>query len=356
MHAERIEKVKKLLKEKGIEAALVTKAENKFYLSGFRSSNFYILITEDKNYLLTDFRYYEMATLNGGPFEIVKMDQQNGIFEFLKENMRGKKLGIEEGNMTYEFYKKLCENVDAKDVVSQEGSIEKVRIIKDEAECKTLQKAAAIAEQGLAHILKFIKEGQTELEVALELEFFLRTKGGAHGLSFESIIVSGINSSLPHGDPTDKKIQVGDMITMDFGVLLDGYCSDMTRTVALGKVDDEQRKVYETVKKAQHESLMAVKAGMIGKDVDKIARDIIAEAGYGDYFGHGLGHGVGVEIHEAPTLNSRSNDVLEENMLVTVEPGIYLPGKFGVRIEDLAIVKKDGIINLCESSKELIIL
>lgn len=355
MFTKRIEKIKEHMRGLGIQAALLTNDDNKFYVSGFRSSHFYILLTEKQNYLITDFRYYEMAQQNGGPFEIVKVENPNGIFDFLKEHFADQVIGIEEGHITYSFYQRLSECVKPDNLTSLQETVEKVRLIKDEEECAKIAKAASIAELGLAHILKFIKPGVSEQETALELEFFLRTNG-AQQLSFDSIIVSGENSSLPHGKPGGRRFQNGDMITMDFGCVWEGYCSDMTRTVALGHVDQERREVYELVKKAQHEASLAVKAGMACKDLDKIAREIITQAGYGEYFDHGLGHGVGLAIHEEPTLNRRSSQILEENMLVTIEPGVYLPGQFGVRIEDLAIVKNDGIINLCQSSKDLIIL
>ncbi|MEG1931440.1 MAG: M24 family metallopeptidase, partial [Anaerovorax sp.] len=215
--------------------------------------------------------------------------------------------------------------------------------------------AAAIADDGFSHIVTFIQPGLTELEIALELEFYMRKNGG-ESVSFDVICASGQRSSLPHAVPGQRCIRKGDFIVLDFGCKVNGYCSDMTRTVAVGSVTEEQKKIYQLVYRAQMECLKQLHSGMRCSDFDKIARDLFIKEGYGAYFGHGLGHGVGLEIHEAPTANSRSKEVFQENMLITVEPGIYLEKKFGVRIEDLAIIEKRGIINLSNSTKELLIL
>lgn len=218
-----------------------------------------------------------------------------------------------------------------------------------------IMKASAMGDTCFNHLMGFIREGMTELEIAAEIESTLR-KLGSGDLAFPTICVSGVNSTQPHGVPSDKRIEAGDFLTMDFGAMVDGYCGDMTRTVAIGRVTDEQRAVYDLVLKAQEAALAACKAGVRCFDVDKTARDIIAEAGYGEYFVHGTGHAVGTEVHEEPYLNTRSEAVLELNMPVTVEPGIYIPEKFGVRIEDLAIITEFGIINTVKSPKNLIIL
>lgn len=226
---------------------------------------------------------------------------------------------------------------------------------KEPEELLKIIKASAIGDLCFGHILGYLKVGMTEMQVAKEIEMTLKKLGGK-GLSFPVICVSGERTNLPHGEPTDKVIEPGDFVTMDFGTVIDGYCGDMTRTVAMGEVSDEQRKVYEIVLHAQESALEAVRAGVPCVSVDKVARDIIKDAGYGEYFVHGTGHGVGTLVHEAPTLNSKSEEILAEDMAVTIEPGIYIPGKFGVRIEDLAIVTKFGIISTVKSPKELIIL
>ena len=222
-------------------------------------------------------------------------------------------------------------------------------------ELLSIAKAAAIGDMCFEHMLTKIKIGVTELQLAKELENFLLSNGG-EGLAFPTICVSGTNSDQPHGEPTDKKLEDGDLLTMDFGTIVDGYCGDMTRTVAIGSVDEEQKKVYDTVLKSQIAGLKAIRSGIRCFDVDKICRDIIVHEGYGEYFIHGTGHGVGREVHQPPTLNTKSDEVLKVNETVTVEPGIYIPGKYGVRIEDLAIVTDFGIINLVKSPKELIII
>ncbi len=228
-------------------------------------------------------------------------------------------------------------------------------LVKTPEELLLIMKAEAMGDAAFEHMLDFIKVGMTEKEIADEIERVLRAMG-AEGLSFETIAVSGVNSNQPHGEPSDKRLEEGDFLTMDLGALYKGYCGDMTRTVAIGYATDEMKKIYDIVLKAQLAGLAAVKAGVRCADVDRASRSIIEEAGYGEFYIHGTGHGVGTEVHEPPTLNGRSDEILQENQAVTVEPGIYLPEKFGVRIEDLAIVTDFGIINCTRSKKELIIL
>ncbi|MCC2865311.1 aminopeptidase P family protein [Ihubacter massiliensis] len=229
------------------------------------------------------------------------------------------------------------------------------RMIKTPDEILKIMKAEAMGDMCFSHILDFIKVGMTELEVAGEIERVLLALG-AEGLSFPTICVSGTRTEFPHGEPTDKVIMEGDLVTIDMGAVVDGYCGDMTRTVAMNYIRDDQQEVYDVVLRSQEAGLAAVKSGVRCFDVDKVCRDIIADAGYGEYYIHGTGHGVGTEVHEAPTLNTKSDEVLAEYMPVTIEPGIYIPGNFGVRIEDLAIVTDFGIINTTKSCKELIIL
>ncbi|MBR3289168.1 MAG: aminopeptidase P family protein, partial [Clostridia bacterium] len=234
--------------------------------------------------------------------------------------------------------------------------ITRLRSVKTPDEIRGLKQAQALTDDGFRYILERIEPGRTEREIALDLEFYIRRQG-AEGVSFEFIVVSGENTSLPHGVPGDRVIRRGDFVTMDFGALWKGLHADMTRTVAVGDVSDEQRAVYETVRRAQQACLDVLKPGLSGAEADAAARDIITAAGYGDCFGHGTGHGVGFDIHESPTLSPRSQDkMLQIGQVVTVEPGIYLPGKFGVRIEDMAHLIDGGIQNLTRSEKSLIIL
>ncbi len=237
--------------------------------------------------------------------------------------------------------------------VGTDKLIDGLRMKKTEYEVQAVTKAQRIAEKALDHILGFIKEGVTEREIALELDFFM-LKNGAEDISFETIAISGANTSKPHGVPTDKRVQNGDFITMDYGAVINGYHSDMTRTVAVGEVGDEQVKIYNTVLQAQLKALSVLKAGIKCADADAAARDLIKAEGYGDYFRHSTGHGVGLEIHAKPNLSPLSKQVLEVGNIVTVEPGIYIPGKFGVRIEDMATITKNSCVNLTKSTKELV--
>ena len=236
-----------------------------------------------------------------------------------------------------------------------ENTINQLRSVKTSDEIESIKKAQAIAEEAFNHILTFIKPGVTEKQIALELDFYMLSHG-AEALSFETIAVTGEKTSMPHGVPDDVIVKEGDLVTMDFGAVYKGYHSDMTRTVAVGKASDEQKKIYDVVLSAQKNALSVLKKGLPCAEADKAARSIIEEAGYGEYFGHGTGHGVGVEIHEGPNLSPRSTQKLQAGNVVTVEPGIYIPEKFGVRIEDMALITEKGYENLTSSPKELIIL
>lgn len=353
-----INKLKAYLKEKG-SAALIMSEENICYFTSFHSSNGYLLVTGDKAVFLTDSRYIEAAQNKiTSCDEILQIKSMEADLMPLIDSLEIKKLELESERITVSRYQKIRELVPDVYVTcdgSLDGAIDDIRIKKNETEVAKIVKAQRIAEKAFDYILGFISTDKTEKEVALELEYFM-LRNGADALSFETICVSGKNSSLPHGVPTDKKIENGDFITMDYGAVTDFYHSDMTRTVAVGEVSSKQIEVYETVLKAQMAGVDAVKAGTDCKAVDAVSRKIISDAGYGEYFGHGLGHGVGVEIHELPTLNPSSKHILEEGHIVTVEPGIYLPGQFGVRIEDMALVTADGCVNLTQCEKKLIVL
>ncbi len=349
----RVQNLKERMAAQGIEALLVSKPENQVYLSGFHSTNCHLVITTDTNYLLTDFRYLEAAGELTPLYHVALIDHEITIYTFLKDLGIGE-LAVEEKFLSHADFKQLEEKVGCA-FRPGDGLIEAVRAVKDGSELKAIERAQQIADKGFLHMLNYLQPGLTEREAAFELEMFLRREG-ADALSFDTILISGVRTSLPHGIPSEKRLEKGDFITMDFGCVVDGYCSDMTRTVALGSVTAEQREIYNLVLEAQKEGCKAIRAGLACREADKVCRDIISAAGYGEFFGHGTGHGVGLEIHEAPTLNPRSEDILAENMTVTVEPGIYLPTKFGVRIEDLAIVTDSGIINLVKSDKELIII
>ena len=343
-----------------IDAALIVTPCNRRYFTGFNSSDGFLLVTRKGSIFYTDSRYIEAAQKQIKCCEVAEGKQ---VFSPMKDYLNEKNVktvAIEANGMTLAEFSRLQNNENMKEFEfisddSLDTAISVFRKVKSREEMGKIIQAQKIAENAFLHILNFISKGKTEKEIQLELDFFM-LKNGAEALSFDTIVVSGVNSSMPHGVPSEKVIEDGDFITMDFGAVVDGYHSDMTRTVAVGFVTDEQQKVYDTVLNAQMASLDVVKAGVSCFDADKAARDIIVNAGYGDYFGHGTGHGVGVEIHELPNLSPRSNMILEKGNIVTVEPGIYLPGKFGVRIEDMAFVTENGCENLTNAQKSLIVL
>ncbi len=347
-----IDKIRLLLEEKSLDGILLYKPENRRYVSGFTGSTGYVLITETDAKFITDFRYIEQATVQCDGFEIIETGNKKTIVDVLNE-LTLFKLGVEEDYMTYGQFIELTNKLMGTKLVPLEGAILKLRSVKTSDEIKNIKKAANIADRAFEHILKFIKPGLTELDIALELEFFMKKKG-ASKLSFEPIVASGKRSSLPHGIASDKIIETGDMITLDFGCVYNGYCSDMTRTIVLGRANDRQKEIYNIVLEAQKTSLKAVKPGITGAELDVIARNIINDNGYGQYFGHGLGHGVGLEVHELPRINARGNVPMEPGMVITIEPGIYISNFGGVRIEDLVLATDKGYEVLSKSTKNLI--
>jgi Xaa-Pro aminopeptidase len=352
MSNNKITSARSLLSSLTVDGILVYKPENRRYLTGFTGSSGYVLITEDKAWFITDFRYTQQAETQCLDYAIHLHNTEKPLEVFLKES-GVKKLAFEDNYATYQFFKNLSDKLPGVELVPAGESIEALRMIKSEEEIEKIGKAAAIADKAFEHILNYIQPGVTERAVALELEFYMK-KLGASGLSFETIAASGIRSSMPHGVASDKCIEEGDFLTLDFGCIYDGYCSDMTRTVVVGKASDKQKEIYGIVLAAQESALKAIKEGKTGQEVDKVARDVISSRGYGEFFGHGLGHGVGLEIHEEPRLSATGVKTLLENMVVTDEPGIYLPGFGGVRIEDLVVVRKNGCVVLSKSPKHLI--
>ncbi len=338
-------------------AALVSAPHSVRYLSGFPSGDSYVLATGDAAYFLTDFRYIELArsTVDGAECRMI-----SGIGRAVSElaaQHKIERLYTEASDVTADFARRLEQTlaieVDTSDAL--DGCLSAMRAVKEPGEVEKILQAQALSEEGFDHILGYVREGMTERQIALELEFYIR-KRGAERVAFDFIVVSGANSSLPHGIPTDKTVQRGDFITMDFGAVVDGYHSDMTRTVAIGAVDEEQRRVYETVLQAQTAALGALRAGLSCADGDAAARRIIERAGYGDSFGHATGHGVGVQIHEEPRLSAHCTQPLAVGNVVTVEPGIYLEGRFGVRIEDMVLIEEGGCRNLTRTPKQLLCL
>lgn len=340
------------------QAVLITSDVNRLYFSGFKSSAGAVVITKKNAYLLVDFRYFENAKKSVKNLKVIMYTSYYNTLKEIFESENIKEIYCETDFITVEGLKTLKKQLPDYRVLEENEIcryIKNMRSVKSEFELESIKKAQAITDKTFSHILDFISTERTEKEIALEMEFFMR-KNGSEGIAFDTIVVSGKNSSLPHGVPTDKKIDKGDFITMDFGAVVNGYCSDMTRTVAVGFVSVKQREVYETVLKAQTEALKAIKPSAECKEIDKIARDIIDNAGFENCFGHGLGHSVGLEIHESPCFNTRDNTKLQNGMILTVEPGIYIENEFGVRIEDMVNITEDGYENLTASTKELIII
>ncbi len=340
---------------KNIDSAFIIGDINRNYLSGFTGDESYSIITKDKAYFITDFRYIEQAKQEAKEYEIIRYEfpVEKFLGDFINK-LNIKKLGFEEDIVSFRLYNQLKSGFSC-ELAPLEGIIEDIRTIKDKSEIENIQKAASIADDAFKHILNYIKVGMTEKEVALELEFYIRNQG-ASGLSFKTIAASGCRSALPHGTASDKKIKNGEFLTLDFGCIHNGYCSDMTRTVVIGKPDEKMTEIYNIVYHAQELALKEIKPGISGFDVDKAARDYIKSCGYGDNFGHGTGHGVGMEIHENPRLSPKFNMELKPGMVITDEPGIYIPDFGGVRIEDLVLVTEEGHKLLSRSSKDLICL
>lgn len=352
-------KLQSLLKEQGSGyCALIISPENRKYFTGFDSSDGFLIVSSNRSVFITDGRYIEAAEKQISNCEVKLLGKTYPqIAEILRET-ECRHLLVESTRMTVSTYNSLkgvLKNISISTDTTLDSLINTIRSVKTENEVESIIKAQRITEDAFNHILKFINVGVTEKEIALELDFYMLRHGG-EALSFETIAVSGKNSSMPHGVPSDKKVENGDFITMDFGTVVNGYHSDMTRTVAVGFATDEMKNVYDTVLKAQITCLNNIKAGVSCKDGDEFARKVIRDANYGQYFTHSTGHGVGVEIHEFPNLSPASQSILQAGNIVTVEPGIYIPEKFGVRIEDMALITESGCQNLTNAPKELIIL
>ena len=377
----RAQLIKELMQEP-IDAVLINNPSNLYYYAGFTGGEAMFLmpvngdimstyafelcgisndshaITNDwpDGYVITDSRYYEQVEKECEGLQLVKWENKGmaaTIQELLSED---KKIQIVlEDDMNLAQYMKLTEV--CKNCAFTLGSkwIQKPRMVKDAEELVKLEQAEHIGDAAFTHILDVLKPGVSEREIALELEFFMK-KQGASKLSFDTIVASGANGSMPHAQVTDRVLQSGDFVTMDFGCVYQGYCSDMTRTVAIGTPTDEMKKVYQIVLDANLRAMEQITAGKRCNEIDAVARDYIREQGYGEYFGHGLGHGVGLDIHEEPRFSPKCDVITQENMVITDEPGIYLPGQFGVRIEDLVVVKENGYQKLSQSEKKLIIL
>lgn len=351
-----IEKYLSLLNDQ-VDGLLLTSRYSRHYGAEFDIAEGVAIVTKAGCRYFTDSRYIESAEAGIQGFQVVMVGSGRDYFKLINqaiEEFGVTSLGYEERYLTVEEFMGYEKNLNAK-LVPMNKEIYDLRAVKEPWELDLMRKAQDITDAAFTEVLTKIKVGMTEKELCAELIYCL-LKNGGEGLSFDPIVVSGPNTSMPHGVPGERKLQEGDFITMDFGVLYHGYCSDMTRTVALGYATDEMKKVYETVRQAQLAGIAATKAGVKGKDIDAAARKVIADAGYGEYFGHGYGHGLGLEIHEDPGCHARSERPMEANMATSAEPGIYLPGKFGVRIEDVVIFQEGGCEVITHSPKNLIIL
>ena len=351
-----LDKFLSLLGEKA-DGLLLTSRYSRHYVSEFNIAEGIAVVSAKGCRYFTDSRYIEAAQNGIKNFEVIMTDRQHPYNQLLNEAIADfgiTALGFEEAYLTVGEYDGFQKNLNAK-LVPMHREISGFRTVKEEWELDNMRKAQAITDKAFSEMCTRIKVGMTEKELQAELIYCLY-KNGAEGPSFDPIVVSGPNTSLPHGVATDRVIQEGDFITMDFGVLYNGYCSDMTRTVAVGYVTEEMEKVYNTVLKAQLAGIAVTKAGVTGKEVDGAARQVIADAGYGAYFGHGYGHSLGLEVHEAPNCNPGGETPMQVGVVSSAEPGIYLPGKFGVRIEDVLIYKQGGTENITHSPKKLIIV
>ena len=353
----RFDKIAGKLAEHELDGILIFSPANRFYAAGFPSSAGAVLVTKEESCFITDSRYIEAArkAITGGI--VLENGREKTTLSLVEEMVQRhgiKRLGFEEGFLTVSLFEQVkrklsCELVPAGEV------LENLRAVKESWEIEQMIAAQRIAEKALEEVLNFIRVGRTEKEIAAFLQYQMLL-GGAEMMSFEPIVVSGANSSMPHGVPTEKKIARGDFITMDFGCVYNGYCSDMTRTVAVGEVSEEMDGVYHTVLKAQLAGIAAAKAGVPGCDIHNAAADVISAAGYGDYFGHGFGHSLGVEIHESPNASPGCKSPMPAGAVISAEPGIYLPGRFGVRIEDVIVLREGGCENITKAPKELIVL
>jgi len=341
----------KRVRAEGLDGFMVTNLPNIRYLCGYSGSNGLLLVTRRGSYFYTDFRYQEQVSKEvKGAKAIIR--QRDLIAEFPVEQTRGlKRLGFEKSFLSYGSFLIVRKQLKGIKLVPCDNFTAALRVVKEPGELRLISRAAAIADQVLRDVRALVKPGITEKDLAADIDYRFSRSGG---IAFETIVASGPQGALPHAQPGNRRLREGDAIVFDMGAKFQGYCSDMTRTLFLGKANARARKVYQIVLDAQLRAVDGVRAGRPAAEVDALARDYIKQQGYGKEFGHGTGHGVGLEVHEGPGVSGRSKDVLQANSVVTIEPGIYLPGRFGVRIEDLVCVTAKGCRILSSFSKKLI--
>jgi Xaa-Pro aminopeptidase len=351
------QRLKKLWKSIGSHAdgMLVTSPENVRYLSGFSGSEGTLLLTRDSGFFLTDGRYTTQARQEVTGFKIVTLKKKWKQIGSLAARLKITSLGYEARHISVAVLQELEKHTGGKELHPVAAELNSLRSCKDAGEIRLLKKAARIAAKSLAQVLPMVRPGMREIEVAAELEYRMRQNGG-QGCSFPTIVASGPRSALPHAATTDRAIRNGDLLTIDYGTLYEGYCSDETCTFVVGKPDARQKKLYALVKKAHDRAIEALKAGCSARDIDAVARDCLSKGGCGKYFTHGTGHGVGLNVHEFPAVSTTSDAMLQNAMVVTIEPGIYIPGWGGIRIEDTLVVRKQGCDYITRTGKELTVL
>ena len=354
--SDRLERLREKLLEKELDCILISAPESRSYISYFTGSAGYLVVSPDRAILATDFRYTEQAQNQSPDFEVLKVGGDwSWLLELLKEHP-AKKIGFESQHMTVATYKQITEALkelpsgDGPAFVATTGIVDGMRTVKDPGELALLQRAIDVADMAMAAVAPAIQPGETEREVAWRLEKTMREMG-ADSISFDTIVAAGPSGAMPHHSPSDRPIQAGEPVVIDMGARVAGYCSDITRTVCVGEPEETFRKVYDIVLGAQLTAIATIRAGMSGGDADSLARAVISEAGYGDNFGHSLGHGIGLAVHEYPRVGPKSSNLLEQGMVFSVEPGIYISGWGGVRIEDLVLLEKDGARVLSKAIK-----
>jgi len=354
----RVEQFVEMIEKMGVQVAIIYNVEysskpSTYYLSGFTGSFSVLVISREKQFIITDSRYLEQVKQQTS-FEVVEY-KGNDIFESVRavvDNLKPKTIGLEFQRVSHNAFLKLNEKIKA-NFVPIDSVIDTIRMVKSQEEIDSIKKAITVSEKAYLKTLECIKEDMTEMELAAEFEYNMK-KFGAQGIAFETIVISGPRTSMPHGRPSNKKIKRNEPITFDFGAVVNGYCADITRTIVFGKADDEFKKIYQTVYEAQTLALEKGSAKMSGKMLDSVARNHIESKGYGRYFGHGLGHGLGIEVHESPRVNQANEELLPQNAVVTIEPGIYIEGKYGVRIEEDVVVSENSLERLTSLSRELV--
>jgi len=352
----RVDLLRNKLFQKEIDGLLVMKPENRKYLSGFSGTAGSLVVTRDQLFLLTDFRYIEQAEQECRQWQVI--ETKTSLFDSLKTHLQDWKisrLGYEEDFLTHKQFLELSKKVPDGALFPAAGMVEDLRIIKSRDEITRIIDSARLADEAFTHILDYLKPGCAEIEISLEMEYFMR-KGGAKRIPFDIIIASGVRGAMPHGAASDKQLQPGDLVTMDFGCEFNDYCSDITRTVCLGAPTETQEYIYRIVLEAHDAGVNSIRQGVKASEVDQATRSVIEKYHYGENFRHSTGHGVGLIVHENPVISFKEGTILQAGMVITVEPGIYLPGWGGVRIEDMVLVEEKGARLLTNAPRDRLIV